>query len=202
MKKIVDGAFGLKPFFGVSRWFVAAMMSVFLFVGAGVFAEEVGKVLSVETGYGVVVSSRDLNVTNPHGLVTSLYWGYVIGDKPNSMTVLSIAAGYDFFPLDPGVTVLHNMVYGVEYAHIFWRRSPVSLLLDYGLLFNLLIDAERTGYAFGHHTRLGIGAMWNVSERHKLTFKGSYNFVTFPHFENSESQYSFPAGTIRYSLFF
>ena len=177
-------------------------MLVFLGVASGAYAEDVGKVLSVETGYGLVVSSQDLTVTNPHGLVSSLYWGYVISDKPNSMTVLSVAAGYDYFPIDPGAAVLHNMVYGVEYAHIYWRRSPVSLLLDYGLLFSLLIDSERVGYAFGHHTRLGVGAIWNVSDRHKLTLKGAYNFVTFPHFELAESQYTFPAVSLRYSLFF
>jgi hypothetical protein len=177
-------------------------MAVGLLATPALFAEGVDKVLGVEAGYGVVTSARDLTLENRSGLVSSLYWGYVIGDKPRSMTVLSIVAGYDLFPLAPSVTVLHNLVYGVEYAHIFFRRSPVSLVADYGLLFNLLIDAERDGYAFGHHTRLGLGALWNLSERHKLTFKGSYNFVTFPYFESSESRYSFAAATLRYSLFF
>ena len=102
------------------------MVSVFMLLASGLGAEGVDKVLGVETGYGLVVSSKDLNVTNPHGLVSSLYWGYVIGDKPNSMTVLSVASGFDYFPLDPGAAVLHNMVYGLEYAHIYWRGSPVS----------------------------------------------------------------------------
>ena len=183
-------------------WPVLAFVAAALMTTPGAFAEGVGKVLGVEAGYGVVTSSRDLAVNNPHGLVTSLYYGYVIGDKPRSMTVLSIVAGYDFFPVAPGVTVLHNLVYGVEYAHVFLRRSPVSLLMDYGLLFNLLLDSEANGYAFGHHTRLGLGAVWNLSERHKLTLKGAYNLVTFPYFESSESRYSFPAATVRYSLFF
>jgi hypothetical protein len=168
----------------------------------GAFAEGPHKVLGVEVGYGVVTSSRDLAVEVPHGLLTSLYYGYLIGDKPRSLTVLSIAAGYDYFPLAPGVAMLHNLVYGAEYAHLFFRQSPVSLLVDYGLLFNLLLDPERSGYAFGHHTRLGLGAVWNVAERHKLTLKASYNFVSFPYFESSASRYSFPALALRYSLFF
>jgi hypothetical protein len=181
---------------------LVVVLAAGVLVTPGLFAEGVGKVLGVEAGYGLVSSTRDLALENRNGLVTSLSWGYVIGDKANSMTVLSLVAGYDFFPLAPDVTVLHNFVYGMEYAHVFFRQSPVSLVADYGLLFNLIGDAERHGYAFGHHTRLGLGAMWNLSDRHKLTLNAYYNMVTFPYFETSRSNYSFPALALRYSLFF
>jgi len=184
------------------RPLLSALIAAMVFATPALSAAGVGRVLGVEAGYGVVSSSRDLTTVNPHGLVTSLYYGYVIKDRPRSMTVLSIASGYDYFPVAPGVTVLHNLVYGVEYAHLYSRQGPVSLVADYGLLFNLLFDQGRSGYAFGHHTRLGLGAVWNLDERHKLTLKGSYNIVTFPYFESSRNRYSFLAATLRYSLFF
>ena len=179
-----------------------ALIATGVMVAPAASAEGIGKVLGVEAGYGLATSTRDLTLENRSGLLSSLYWGYVIGDKPNSMTILSIAVGYEFFPLAPEVTELHRLVYGLEYAHVFFRQSPVSLVADYGLLFNLVADSQRSGYAFGHQTRLGLGAMWNISDRHKLTLNGSYNMVTFPYFETSTSRFSYPGVAVRYSMFF
>jgi hypothetical protein len=116
------------------------------------------------------------------------------------MSVLSLALGYEVFPNT--VTTPHNMVYGVEYAHTFFRNSPISLLLDYGLLFNLIFQSGRERNAFGHHTRLGVGAVFNLHERHKLSAKISYDFVTFPYYELSSAKFSYPAVHVRYSFLF
>jgi len=80
------------------------------------------------------------------------------------------------------------MVYGVEYAHTFFRQKPVSLLLDYRLLFNLIKQDNLDGYAFGHRTRLSIG--------------GAYNFVTFPYFDLSDARITFPSATLRYYFYY
>lgn len=80
--------------------------------------------------------------------------------------------------------------------------SVASLLLDYGLLFNLIRQSSREGYAFGHHTRLGVGGLYALSDRHKLALKGEYNFVTFPYFEIARARISFPSLSLRYYLFY
>ena len=118
------------------------------------------------------------------------------------MTALSLVLGYDLFPKGDGSDALHAMVYGVEYAHTFFRQKAVSLLLDYGLLFNLIRQSDREGYAFGHQTRLSIGGVYNLSEKHKLALKRSYNFVTSPIFKLSEARITFPSVALRYYLYF
>ena len=162
--------------------------------------EALNNVVGVEVGYGYAVSQTDLQAPISHGIVTSLYYGYVVHDKPQSMTILSLAIGYEVFPAEPAT--LHSLVYGPEFGHIFFRQSPVSLLVDYGLLFNLILQSGRDGYAFGHHTRLGIGGVFNLSEQHKLTAKVSYNMITFPYYEQASTKFSFPAIQVRYSFLY
>lgn len=157
------------------------------------------RVVGVEAGYAAIVSSRGLSPDSPHGLASSLYYGYVVHERPRSHTVLSLAAGYDVFPGAASGSALHNLVYGVEYAHTFFRQAPVALLLDYGLLFNLILQSDREGYAFGHHTRLGLGGVYRLGERDSLSLKAAYNFVSFPHFELAEARMSFPSLSLRYS---
>ena len=76
------------------------------------------------------------------------------------------------------------------------------LFVGGGMLFNLILQSGREGYDFGHHTRLGFGGVYNLSERHKLALKAAYNFVTFPYFELSEVRITFLSVAVRYSLYF
>jgi hypothetical protein len=179
------------------------MLTVLLLAaGTAAIGAEVQNVVSIEAGYGYVISARYVDPGSPHGLLTSLNYGYVIHDKAKSMTVLSLVLGYELFPQGNGTDALNAMVYGVEYAHTFFKQKPVSLLLDYGLLFNLLKQANLDGYAFGHHTRLGIGGVYNVSDRHKVALKGAYNFVTFPYFDLSDARITYPSVALRYYFFY
>ncbi len=84
----------------------------------------------------------------------------------------------------------------------YYAGTAFFLLLDYGLLFNLLWQADREGWAFGHHTRLGVGGIYNLSTRHKLALKASYNFVTYPYFEIASTKYTYPAISLRYMMIF
>lgn len=181
---------------------LALTVLILTVAGAGLLAAEVHNVVSVEAGYAYAISARDLDPSSPHGLVSSLGYGYLLHSGQNSLSVLSLVLGYDLFPGGDGPNALHSLVYGVEYAHTFFKQSRVSLLLDYGLLFNLILRSGREGYAFGHHTRLGVGGLYNLAERHKLALKAAYNLVTFPYFEASKSRLSFPAMSLRYCLFF
>jgi hypothetical protein len=171
-------------------------------VGVSVINADVKNVVSVEAGYGYILSARYVDPDSPHGLLTSLNYGYVIHEKPQSMTVLSLVLGYNLFPDGNGTDSLNAMVYGVEYAHTFFKQKPVSLLLDYGLLFNLIKQANLDGYAFGHHTRLSIGGVYNFSDRHKVALKGAYNFVTFPYFDLSDARITYPSVALRYYLYY
>jgi hypothetical protein len=173
-----------------------------LVAGAAALSAEVKNVVSVEAGYAYALSARDVVPGSPHGLLASLNYGYVIHEKPGSMTALSLVLGYNLFPQGDGPDALNAMVYGVEYAHTFFRQKPVSLILDYGLLFNLIKQENRSGYAFGHHTRLGVGGLYNLNDRHKLALKGAYNFVTFPYFELSEARITFPSVALRYYFYY
>jgi hypothetical protein len=139
---------------------------------------------------------------DPRVLMTSLNYGYVIHDRPKRMTALSLVLGYNRFPEGNGTDALNAMVYGVEYAHTFFKHKPVSLLLDYGLLFNLIKQANLDGYAFGHHTRLSIGGVYNLSDEHKVALKGAYNFVTFPYFDLSDARITYPSVGLRYYFYY
>ena len=89
--------------------------------GTGVLTADVKNVVGVEAGYAYALSVRGISPGSPHGLVSSLNYGYVIHEKPKSMTALSLVLGYDLFPQGDGSDALHAMVYGVEYAHTFFR---------------------------------------------------------------------------------
>jgi hypothetical protein len=169
-----------------------------MIVGANLLGAEVKNVVGMEAGYGYILSARDVAPDSPNGLLTSLNYGYLIHEKPKSLTALSLVLGYNLFPQGNGADALHAMVYGLEYAHTFFRHKPVSLLLDYGLLFNLIKQENLNGYAFGHHTRLSVGGVYNLSDEHKLALKGAYNFVTFPHFDLSDARITFPSVALRY----
>ena len=184
------------------RWFGISLTVLLLTAGAAGLGAEVRNVASVEAGYAYILSAEDVSPDSAHGLYGSLNYGYVIHDKPGSMTALSLVLGYTLFPQGDGADALKAMVYGVEYGHTFFRQKPVSLLLDYGLLFNLIKQQNRDGYAFGHHTRLGVGGVYNLSDQHKLALKGAYNFVTFPYFELSESRVAFPSVSFRYYFYY
>jgi len=87
------------------------------------------------------------------------------------------------------------------YAYILSARY-VDPDGPHGLLFNLIKQDNLDGYAFGHHTRLGIGRVYNVSDKHKVTLKGAYNFVTFPYFDLSDARITFPSVALRYYFYY
>jgi len=169
---------------------------------AGFASEGLKNMISVEAGYGFIITDTELLPASPHGLLTTAYYGYVIHDKPKSMSVLSLVLGYTMFPDAVESDGLHNMVYGLEYSHYFFTHKTISLLVDYGLQFNLILQSGREGYSFGHHTKLGVGGVWNASERHKLSLNGAYNFVTSPYFELSSRKFTFPSVTLRYHFLY
>ena len=165
---------------------------------AGASAEGVGSVVGVETGYGYVFSSQGLNPQTPHAPLTSLYYGYLILDRPNTSALLSIVLGYNWFPTAAGGNALHALVYGVEYEHTFFRGNWVALAVDYGLLFNLILVDGRQSYAFGNHTRLGLGPVFNISDRDQLLVNISYNMMDFPYFELASASLSYGSLAVRY----
>jgi len=162
----------------------------------------VEKAVAAEAGYAYLVSAQGLDPQNGSGVLVNLYYGYEVGDNPRSSTLLSLTLGYALFPDAVGSAALHAVVYGLEYAHTFFRGKPVALIVDYGLLFNLLMEEGREGYAFGHHTRLGLGPVFRLTERSSLALQATYNFVAFPHFEQASDRISFPAVLLRYQFRF
>ena len=112
--------------------------------------------------------------------------------------LLSVAAGYGYFPQGAGGSALHELVYGLEYLHTFFPRSPVALSVEYGLLFDLLLEDGRTGYAFGNHTRLGLGPNFRLGEKDELLLLVDYNIVSFPFFELASAKLSYPSIALRY----
>jgi hypothetical protein len=176
---------------------------VLLFVAAmSASGQAVGKVVGVEAGYGYITSSQELNPLSPHGLLAGLRYGYLILDRPTTSAMLSLALGYNWFPMAVGGNSLQALVYGLEYEHIFFRQSWIALALEYGLLFNLLLEDGRQGYAFGHHTRLGLGPVFRLGERDELVLLLDYNIVSFPYFEQPAGKLSFPSVALRYQLRF
>ncbi len=165
-------------------------------------ADGTQRVVSIEVGYSYVVYSSALDNVGQHGPMVSLYYGYVISDKPNSMTILSLVLGYNLLFPDDAVSLMHSLIYGLEFEHIFFRQSRVSLLVDYGLLFNQIRIADRSGYAYGHHTKLGVGGVYNFNSKHKLALTANYNFISFPYFDISSNKYHYPSVTLRYLLIF
>lgn len=159
--------------------------------------QPVGKAAGVEAGYGYVTSSSE-NPQSASGLVAGLRYGYFILDEPGMYALLSVAAGYGYFPQGAGSSALHAFVYGLEYLHTFFPRSPVALSVEYGLLFDLLLEDGRTGYAFGNHTRLGLGPNFRLGEKDELLLLVDYNIVSFPFFEMASAKLSYPSIALRY----
>jgi hypothetical protein len=157
-------------------------------------------VVSAEAGYGYIMTSKDLTPSGGNGLLTSLYFGYLINDSPSNRTVLSLALGYALFPQAAGTQALHSVVYGLEYAHTFFAANPVSLMVSYGLLFDLLLEGGRGGYAFGHHTRLNAGPVFSLGPAGDIMLVVGYNFVTFPYFELASAQVTYPSLSARWQL--
>jgi hypothetical protein len=155
-----------------------------------VFAQRIGRVVGVEAGYGYLTQGSS-------ALLSSLYYGYLLGDKPNNQTLLSLALGYTWFPGAASGADLHSLVYGLEFAHTFFASRPVSLVLDYGLLFNLIVQSGREGYAFAHHTRLGIGPSFSLGPRDRLLLNLGYEFVIYPYFELASARLSYPSASLR-----
>jgi hypothetical protein len=168
----------------------------------GASGEAVGKVVGAEAGYGYITSSQDLNPQSPHGLLVSLHYGYLILDRPNTSALLSLALGYNWFPMAAGGNSLQAWVYGLEYVHVFFRQNWVALAVDYGLLFNFLLENGRQGYAFGNHTRLGLGPVFRLGERDELMLLFDYNIVSFPYFEQPAGKLDFPSVALRYQIRF
>lgn len=162
------------------------------------FSAGVDKVVGVEAGYDYLVSAEGLAPDSGSGLSAGLYYGYLIADRPRSSTLLSLALGYTVFPEASGTRALHAMVYGLEYAHTFLRHRSVALVVDYGLLFNLLVKEGSDGYAFGHHTRLGLGPVFRLGGSNELALRATYNFVTFPYFELPSARLMYPSLALRY----
>lgn len=179
------------------RFVLGFVLVLCLAAAAGVQAAGTAKVVGLEAGYGYLVSTEGLDPAAGSGLLASLYYGYLVGDKPRSSTTLSLVVGYSGFFQADGPAALHSLVYGLEYAHTFFRDKPVALLADYGLLFNLLLEEGRQGYAFGHHTRLGLGPVFRLGEHSDLALNAAYNFVTFPYFELASTRISYPSLALR-----
>jgi hypothetical protein len=159
-----------------------------------VFAVDVKNIVSVETGYTYTMESRDFNLDNAHGLSTTVYYGYVIHEKPAAMTVLSLVAGYN----QTADFSSENAISGFVYAHLYFTNRQVSLLAAYGLQFNQIRLSGNTAYSYGHHTKLTIGAAYNMSTDHKLALSGNYNFVSFPNFDISNGKWTFLSLSLRY----
>jgi hypothetical protein len=163
-----------------------------------VSSESIGKVLGVEVGYGYVTSSNELNPQSASALITGLRYGYLLLDRPSVSAMLSLALGYDWFPQGAGGSALNAFVYGLEYEHTFFRQSPVALSVEYGLLFDMLFEDGRQSYAFGNHTRLGLGPDFKLDGKDDLVLLADYNIVDVPYFELSAAKLSYPSVALRY----
>jgi hypothetical protein len=157
----------------------------------------VGSVLGVEAGYGYLLSGKGLSPQSPNALLTGLYYGYLIVDRPNTSALLSLVLGYNWFPGGAGANGLHAIVYGVEYEHVFFRQNWIALAVDYGLLFNLVLEEGRQGYAFGDHTRLGVGPVFNLSANDQILVNIGYNFMDITYFETA-SRLDYASLALRY----
>jgi len=76
-------------------------------------AEGVSSVVGVEAGYGYLFSSKGMDPQSPHALLTNLYYGYLVVDRPNTSALLSIVLGYDWFPTAAGGSAVHAIDYGL-----------------------------------------------------------------------------------------
>ena len=174
---------------------------VVLFVSTlcfGAFGQGIGKVLGVEAGYGLVATDSGLGPQSPSGFVAGLRYGYLILDRPGTSALLSLALGYDVFPQGAGSEPLQAFVYGLEYEHTLFRQSPVALSMEYGLLFDLVIEGGRQGYAYGNHTRLGLGPDFRLDSKDDLVTLLDYNALDLPYFELSSARLTYATVALRY----
>jgi hypothetical protein len=162
------------------------------------FGQDVGKVMGIEAGYGFIASSSDLAPQSPNGLVLGLRYGYLILDRPSMSALLSLALGYDDFPQGSGSGNLRTFVYGLEYEHTLFRSSPLALSIEYGLLFDLVLEGGRQGYAYGNHTRLGLGPDFRLGEKDDLVTLLDYNALDLPFFELSSARLTSITLALRY----
>jgi hypothetical protein len=162
------------------------------------FGQEIGKVLGIEAGYGLVATGSGFGSQSPSGLVAGLRYGYLILDRPATSALLSLALGYDLFPQGAGSGALQSFVYGLEYEHTLFRRSPVALAIEYGLLFDLALESGRQGYAYGNHTRLGLGPDFRLDEKDDLVLLLDYNALDMPYFELSSARLTYASIALRY----
>ena len=161
-------------------------------------AQPIAKIVDIEAGYGYISSSAGSSPSSASGLITGLRYGYLILDRPEMSAVLSLALGYTLFPEGTGSSAVSSLVYGLEYEHSFFRRSPVALSVEYGLLFDLIFDGGRAGYAYGNHTRLGLGPDLRLSDKDDAELLADYNILDLPYFELSSSMISYPSLALRY----
>jgi hypothetical protein len=76
----------------MKRWIaIGLLLGLLALASTAGFSEPIGRVLGVEAGYGYLTQGSS-------ALLSSLYYGYLLGDKPNSQTLLSLALGYTWFP--------------------------------------------------------------------------------------------------------
>jgi hypothetical protein len=68
--------------------FITAVL--LLVVAVNLLGAQVRNVVSAEAGYGYILSARALDPDQPDSLLASLSYGYVIHEKPKSMTALSL----------------------------------------------------------------------------------------------------------------
>ncbi len=189
---------------GMKRW-VVVIGGVALCLGLAAapgFAVE--KVLGLESGYAYLFSATDVAAQYGNGLLVSLYLGFELGDSRRSSSLLSLVVGYGAFPdyqglpFDVSLTALHDAVFGLEYAYTFFYDNPIALMLNGGMLANLLVQPGSKTYAFGHHTRLGLGPVFRLNRRDSLAVLASYNLLIFPHLDQPTDLFHFPAVVLRY----
>jgi hypothetical protein len=176
----------------------AIALGLLLSVSPNASAQSVPKVVGLELGYGYATSSREPNYQSPSVLIAGLRYGYLILDKPSTSAVLSLALGYNWLPEGSGGQSLGAFVYGLEYEHILFRQSPVALSVEYGLLFDMIFEGGRAGYAFGNHTRLGLGPDFKLGEKDDLLLLADYNILDMPYFDYSTAKLSYASLALRY----
>ncbi|GEM_PF-6844596 len=179
-----------------ATWALALVL--LLDISIGCFGQTIGRVLGVEVGYGYIASNSEPSPQPASGAIAGLRYGYLILDRPSMSALLSLALGYDLFPRGTGGNALNAFVYGLEYEHTLFRQAPVALSVEYGLLFDLVFEGGRRGYAYGNHTRLGLGPDFRLGEKDDLELLADYNILDLPFFELSSEQLGYASVALRY----
>ena len=177
-------------------------LAAFLLVGTNLWAAGTPKVLGTDLGYGLIYSSAGPAASLPHLFSAGLSWGYMVGESDFGMTILSIDAGYTLIPWMADGSVQHAFVYGFEFMHMFALGAGWFLIADYGLLFNLLFNSARPGYAFGHDTRLAVGVGVRLSDAVILSLLPAWNMVISPWYGAQEQRFSYISAVLRMQFIF